>query len=238
MELCLALDLPSKRENLYLLEQIFNHKEAQNLNFWVKIGLRSFIRDGHELLQAIKMDFPSLKIFLDLKLYDIPNTMVDASLELAEMGVNMITIHASSGFRAMSMVCQSLKALKQPPLVFAVTALTSFSQKDIETIYHCNLEQKILEFTKESYDSGVNGVVCSVWESLAVKQKISNSLLTLTPGIRPIGNMFYIQKDDQERVATIENAKTQQADFIVIGRPLYKAKEPSLAVIEALRQIN
>lgn len=236
MDLCLALDLPSREANLKLLNDI-EHSQ-QKLDFWVKIGLRSFIRDGRDFLETIKNHFPQLKIFLDLKLYDIPNTTAQAAVELAQIGVDMITIHASSGKRVMQMVCESLKKLENPPLVFAVTALTSFSKEEFKSIYEADLECKALELAKMAYCSGVNGVVCSVWESLYIKKQVSPTLLTLTPAIRPSGKVFYTEKDDQQRVANIKEAKVQKSDFIVIGRPIYRADNPALAVKETLRQIN
>ncbi len=112
MKLCVAMDLPTTKENLKLL------KELKSFNdIWVKVGFRSYIRDGKELIYNIKDINPNFKIFLDLKLYDIPNTMADASEEIAKIGVDMFNIHASAGEEAMKMVMERLRGFKNRPLV-------------------------------------------------------------------------------------------------------------------------
>ena len=116
MELCIALDLPTAKENLDLVQKI------KNYNVWLKVGLRTYIRDGKEFLKALKDINPDFKIFLDLKLYDIPNTMADSAESIMGLGVNMFNIHASSGKRAMSMVMDRLQKYENRPIVLAVTA--------------------------------------------------------------------------------------------------------------------
>lgn len=100
MKLCVALDLTSKEDNIALA------KKLKSEDIWLKVGLRSFIRDGKELLEALKAINPSFKIFLDLKIYDIPNTMADAAESVASLGVDMFNVHASSGKKAMSTVME------------------------------------------------------------------------------------------------------------------------------------
>ena len=228
MELCVALDLPTKKENLALLEQIKEHS-----NLWIKVGFRSYIRDGKEFLKEIKEINPTFKIFLDLKLYDIPNTMADASEEIANLGVDMFNIHASSGKRAMQSVMQRLSKFKNPPIVLAVTALTSFDDSEFRQIYNDRIDNKVIEFAKLSYECGLNGVVCSVYESLKIKEATSKEFLTLTPGIRPFGE----DANDQQRVATIDVAKENVVDIIVVGRPIYKSSNPSQVVEKILNSL-
>lgn len=221
MKLCIALDLPSKKENLALLEPLKLSEQV-----WVKVGLRSFIRDGAEFLTEIKALNPQFKIFLDLKLYDIPNTMGDSVESIAALNVDMLTIHASSGREAMLEVMERLKAFSNPPLVMAVTALTSFDENSFFEVYHTGLETQVLEFAKMAKECGVNGVVCSCVESLVVKTQLGDEFLTLTPAIRPFGE----SSGDQKRVATLQDAKEARSDFIVVGRPIYKAENPKKVV--------
>lgn len=225
MKLCVALDLPSKEENIALAKQL------KSEDIWLKVGLRSFIRDGKELLEALKSINPSFKIFLDLKIYDIPNTMADAAESVASLGIDMFNVHASSGKKAMSMVMQRVNSLPNPPIVLAVTALTSFDIDSFTAIYNASIAQKAMDFAKDTYESGMHGVVCSVHESQLIKSHTHASFLTLTPGIRPFGE----SSDDQERVADLQTAKEQKSDFIVVGRPIYHSPDP-LGIVQKIIQ--
>ncbi|MDR0407982.1 MAG: orotidine-5'-phosphate decarboxylase [Campylobacteraceae bacterium] len=217
MKLCVALDLPDEKENISLAKSLKNH------DIWLKVGLRSFIRDGKNIVNELKNISDNFNIFLDLKLYDIPNTMADAAESIAMLNVEMFNVHASSGKVAMKMVKDRLSNIENPPIVLSVTALTSFDEDGFLSIYNENIEKKALQFAKESHESGLDGVVCSVYESLMIKRHTSDNFLTLTPGIRPFGNK---QKDDQKRVADIKTAYENKCDFIVVGRPIYQAKNP------------
>jgi len=216
MKLCVALDLPTYEQNIALAY------ELKEFDIWLKVGFRSYIRDGKKILQEIKTINPNFKIFLDLKLYDIPNTMADASLEIAKLDIDMFNIHASSGIEAMQAVMKRLKEIKTPPIVLAVTALTSFNDESFQHIYEKPIEEKALQFAKDAYSSGINGVVCSAYESSLIKTHTNNTFLTLTPGIRP----FKEDSGDQKRVADIPFAKKKLVDFIVVGRPIYQSKTP------------
>jgi len=216
MELCVALDLPSAQENLELAESL------KSYNIWMKVGFRAYIRDGKPFIEALKEINPEFKIFLDLKLYDIPNTMADASEEIAKLGVDMFNIHASAGAVAMKTVMDRLSTYEKRPLVLAVTALTSFDEENFSAIYEKSINEKAEQFAMMSYENGLDGVVCSTFESRAIKNATSNTFLTLCPGIRPFGE----DAGDQQRVATLELAKEEGVDFPVIGRPIYKDINP------------
>lgn len=226
MKLCVAFDMASKNECLELA------KTLKGLDVWVKIGLRSYLRDGVKLLNELKT-IADFKIFLDLKIYDIPNTMADTCEELAKLGVDMINLHASAGKIAMSEVMNRLNVLKNRPLVLGVSALTSFDEKSFFDIYQQSLEKAVLSMSEMAKVSGLDGMVCSVFESLMIKKDVSEDFLTLTPGIRP----FNENKDDQARVADLATAKANKSDFIVVGRPIYKANNPREVVEKILATI-
>jgi len=228
MKLCIALDNPSREENLKLANEIKEYSK----DIWLKVGFRSFIRDGREFIDELKN--MGYNIFLDLKLYDIPNTMADAAEEIAKMQVDMFNVHASAGERAMKEVMQRLSKFEKRPLVLAVTALTSFTNEEFKKIYGEDIDKKAVEFAKDAYDSGLDGVVCSVWESLKIKENTSKDFLTLTPGIRPFGE----NAGDQKRVADLNEAKKNAVDFIVVGRPVYKAEKPKEVVEKILKEIK
>jgi orotidine-5'-phosphate decarboxylase len=228
MELCIALDLPSAKENLALAETLKEH------NIWMKVGFRAYIRDGKEFIFALWDINPNFKIFLDLKLYDIPNTMADAAQEIAELGVDMFNIHASAGEEAMRMVMSRLSKYKNRPLVLAVTALTSFDNSDFKSIYGKSIDEKVEQFVYMSINSGLDGVVCSTFESKKIKLIAKEQFLTLCPAIRPFGE----DAGDQKRVATLEIAKEELVDFPVIGRPIYRDENPAKKVEEILGVIN
>jgi len=227
MELCVALDLPTKEENLVLVQKI------KEYDVWLKVGLRTYIRDGENFLKAIKAINPEFKIFLDLKLYDIPNTMADAAESIMGLGVDMFNVHASAGKRAMSEIMNRLKKYDNRPIVLAVTALTSFSEDEFKDVYEKDIAMKADQFAKDAMDSGLDGVVCSAYESKSIKDITNNSFMTLTPGIRPFGE----DAGDQKRVADITFAKEQMVDFIVVGRPIYQAKNPNKILEKILRKI-
>jgi len=229
MQLTIALDMPSKQENLALVESL---KEYDNV--WMKVGLRSYIRDGQEFIQEIKRLSPKCKIFLDLKLYDIPNTMADTAMEIAKLDVDMFNIHASSGEQAMQAVMSRLSTLPSRPLVLAVTALTSFDEPSFEKIYGNSIENRANEFALTAYNSGLDGVVCSAHESKAIKEITDTNFLTLCPGIRPFGE----DASDQSRVATLEFAWENSVDFPVIGRPIYKDSNPASKVKQIMERIS
>jgi orotidine-5'-phosphate decarboxylase len=227
VKLCAALDLPTFEENIALA------KNLKDFDIWLKVGFRSYIRDGKKILERLKEINPDFKIFLDLKLYDIPNTMADAAEEIAHLGVDMFNIHASSGKVAMQTVMERLAPLPKRPIVLAVTALTSFDDETFRAVYGADIHTKAIAFAKDSYTSGLDGVVCSAHESALIKANTHRDFLTLTPGIRPFGEAA----GDQKRVADIAMAKEELVDFIVVGRPIYKAEDPKAVVEKIMAEI-
>ncbi|MBK1992185.1 orotidine-5'-phosphate decarboxylase [Campylobacter sp. 2018MI35] len=215
MKLCVALDLATKEDCFKLA------KELKGLDLWLKVGLRAYLRDGFKFIEDLKK-IDNFKIFLDLKIHDIPNTMADACEEISKLGVNMINLHASAGKIAMLEVRKRLEKLKKRPLILAVSALTSFDEENFFSIYKQSINEAVINFSKLSYEVGLDGMVCSVFESKIIKENTSSNFLTLTPGIRP----FKESNNDQKRVADIKMAKEYKSDFMVIGRPIYKSSNP------------
>ncbi|MBX9222374.1 orotidine-5'-phosphate decarboxylase, partial [Campylobacter coli] len=206
MKLCVALDLATKEECLRLA------KELKGLDLWLKVGLRAYLRDGFKFIEELKK-IDEYKIFLDLKIHDIPNTMADACEEISKLGVDMINIHASAGKAAMQEVMSRLNRFNKRPLVLAVSALTSFDEENFYSIYKQNIDEAVIHFSKMSYQNGLDGMVCSVFESKKIKEHTSSNFLTLTPGIRPFGET----SDDQKRVANLAMARENLSDYIVVG---------------------
>ena len=228
MKLCVSLDLSSAEENLELVKQI------KDFDVWLKVGFRTYIRDGKSFLEKIKAINPNFKIFLDLKLYDIPNTMADAAFDISKFGlVDMFNVHASAGSEAMQTVMSRIKDIPNRPLVLAVTALTSFDNDSFKTIYGEDIDKKAREFAVSTYKAGLDGVVCSAFESLDIKNSTNGDFITLCPGIRPFGE----DSGDQKRVADISFSKENLVDFIVVGRPIYKSENPREVVLKILESL-
>ena len=228
MKLCISLDLESSSENLALVEKV------KDFDVWLKVGFRTYLRDGKKFLEEIKAINPNFKIFLDLKLYDIPNTMADAAEDISKFGlVDMFNVHASAGKFAMQTVMNRIKDIPNRPLVLAVTALTSFDNDSFKEIYGEDIDRKAREFAKSRFEAGLDGVVCSAFESLDIKNNTSDDFITLCPGIRPFGE----ESGDQKRVADISFSKENLVDFIVVGRPIYKSENPRTVVDKILKNI-
>ena len=229
MKLCVALDLGSKQQCLQLADRLSDFSDK----IWLKVGLRTYLRDGAGFVGELKK-LGNFKIFLDLKLYDIPNTMADAAEEIARLGVDMINVHASGGKRAMATVMERLdRQLASRPLVLAVSALTSFDQVEFSAVYEQNLSDAVRKFGVMSYEAGLDGMVCSAFESRLIKDATSANFITLCPGVRPFGE----SAGDQKRVADLGVAREAGADFIVVGRPIYQSADPREICERILGQI-
>ncbi|KAA6226450.1 orotidine-5'-phosphate decarboxylase [Campylobacter sp. LR185c] len=226
MKLCVALDLASKDKCLNLTKQL------KGLDIWLKVGLRSFVRDGFSFINELKK-IDSFPIFLDLKFYDIPNTMADVCQECANFEIDMINIHASAGALAIQEVMNRLNTFKKRPLVLGVSALTSFDETNFYSIYKQDIKEAVLNLAKISFENKLDGMVCSVFESLFIKKHTNENFITLTPGIRP----FNEESNDQKRVANLQMAKENKSDFIVVGRPIYEASNPRMICENILKNI-
>jgi len=200
-----------------------------------KIGLELFIKEGPDVLKIVSEN-SSASIFLDLKLYDIPVTVRSALRSAATHGVRFITIHGSGG----ESILQTAVEVKDLGLeVLAVTVLTSVSESDLKSLgYKANLSlnQLVLDRARMAEKSGCAGVVCSGEEVASIKHACSAGFKAVVPGIRPI--WAKVGKDDQSRIVTPEDAISNGADLIVVGRPIRDAREPDVAAIKIVDEIE
>ncbi|AWI36592.1 orotidine 5'-phosphate decarboxylase [Bacillus safensis FO-36b] len=223
----IALDFPSGQEALTFLDPF------EGTPLFVKVGMELFYQEGPAILDELKEK--NCHIFLDLKLHDIPTTVQKAMNRLAALGVDLVNVHAAGGKRMMQAALEGLEsgtpAGQSRPGIIAVTQLTSTSEDMMrnELLIDRPLQETVIRYGQLAYESGLDGVVCSVHESKALHEHISPSFLTVTPGIRLPND----QTDDQKRVATPAYAKEQGVSQIVVGRSITKADKP----IEAYHQI-
>jgi len=223
MKLCIALDLPTMAENHYLAQQL----EGRDVAF--KVGYKAFLDGGHQSVTRLKeMGF---EVCLDLKLYDIPNTMAEAAKTIANFGVDMFTIHASAGRPAMEAVAAAVDACFHRPKILAVTVLTSFSNDGCYEIYEGDIADKAEYFAVQARRAGMDGIVCSVHECEFLREMVNGILFV--PGIR-----LNDVPDDQARKGSLEAAFKVGADYAVMGRPIYTSENPILTAEHVLKEIE
>ena len=217
-----ALDFPSERETLQLVDQL------EPALCRLKVGKELFTRCGPELVkQLVAKNFD---VFLDLKYHDIPNTVARACAAAADLGVWMLNVHALGGERMMLAAKQAL-ADKEAPLLIAVTWLTSSGQLELDALgIKSTPQQMVSRLAAMSKNAGLDGIVCSAQEAPILRQEMGNEFLLVTPGIRLADST----QDDQCRVVTPVKAITDGASYLVIGRPITRAKDPC----KVLRTIN
>lgn len=220
-----ALDLPTMDEALGLVDAV-----GDRLAYY-KVGSRMFTRYGAELLDAL--DDRGVKVFLDLKFHDIPNTVADAVESAATYdSVFMMTVHASGGAEMISRAAQAAAAADHSPHIVAVTALTSLTPDELAGIgVDLALEEWAVRLGQLAIDAGAEGLVCSAHEAGAMRERFGDQPLLVTPGIRPEHKMA--ANDDQSRVMTPKDALDTGSSFLVIGRPIYQAEDP-VAAVEAI----
>ena len=194
---------------------------------WIKVGLELFTREGPTIIKILK-DM-NKKIFLDLKFHDIPNTMSSASYAVTKLGVDMISLHASAGFKALQLSKDAtLKGAKEidhkPPEVIAVTVLTSISSYNFKNELNrkSSIEENVLSLSKLTYSAGLDGCVCSPLEVKTLREKYDEKFKLITPGIRFAKNEI----DDQSRVMSPVDAISNGASKIVVGRAITKNDDP------------
>jgi orotidine-5'-phosphate decarboxylase len=218
--LIIALDFSRKLEVFEFLEHFRGEK------LFLKVGMELFYQEGPSIIYDLKEK--EHRIFLDLKLHDIPNTVKSAMKGLARLGCDLVNVHAAGGKEMMMAAIEGLEAGMMSgnsrPGCIAVTQLTSTSEEQMkrEQLIHVSLEQSVLHYASLAKESGLDGVVCSTQEAGMIRNQIGGSFWTVTPGIR----LTEDDTHDQKRVATPEFARRNGATAIVVGRSITKAKDP------------
>ena len=219
-DVIIALDFENREKTLAFLDRFTEEKP------FVKIGMELYYAEGPSIVREIKAR--GHKIFLDLKLHDIPNTVKKSMAVLAGLDVDMTNLHAA-GTKAMMEA--ALEGLTRPdgtrPLLIAVTQLTSTSQERMEAdlLIDKPLDQVVMHYAKCAAEAGLAGVVCSPLEAGKVHKVCGKDFVTVTPGVRFAGG----DVGDQVRVTTPAKAKELGSDYIVVGRPVTQAEDPVAA---------
>ena len=225
-DVIIACDFSSKEETLKFLDQFKEEKP------FVKIGMELFYAEGGEIVKEIKKR--GHKIFLDLKLCDIPNTVYKAMKNIAALGVDMTNVHAFGSIEMMKAAKKAINEVNPETKLIAVTVLTSSDQNvlDNELMIDGNINDVILKYASNTKEAGLDGVVCSPLESKIIKEKCGEDFLTVTPGIRFADDA----KGDQKRVTTPAMAKEIGSSCIVVGRSITGAKDPVEAYRRCVRE--
>ncbi len=231
-KLIVALDYAYENEARELVSQL-----GDTVSYY-KVGLELFLNTRGSIIDYLK--HKDKKVFLDLKFHDIPNTVAQAAAWAASFGVDMFTLHASGGAEMMrtsvenvSDICARMN-IKMPQMV-GVTILTSFDEAGIARVgYKDSIGDTVLNLAKLCQESNMRGVVCSPHEVAQIKQVCGSNFLTVCPGIRPV----WAAKGDQKRITTPSDAIKIGVDYMVVGRPITKAKDPQEAAFKIVEEIG
>ena len=226
-DVIIACDFSSKEQTLNFLDKFTGRKP------FVKIGMELFYAEGPEIVRTIKAR--GHRIFLDLKLHDIPNTVKKAMSVLRNLDVDMTNVHAAGTVDMMKAAIEGLtREDGTRPLLIAVTQLTSTSEERMqkELLIGASINDTIVKYAENAKAAGLDGVVCSPLEAAMVKEACGKEFMTVTPGVR------FADGDvgDQVRVTTPERAKEIGSDFIVVGRPITAADDPVAAYERCMKE--
>ncbi len=229
----IALDVPTFDEAADLMDKLGDRARS------LKVGSQLFTSVGPDIIREIKRR--GKKLFLDLKFHDIPNTVARASEAAAELGVDIFNVHVSGGLEMMRDAAQATKAKAselgiEKPIVLGVTILTSIDESMFQSVLgSCNsLKDQIVHMAKLAQKAGLDGVVASPQEIRLIREACGEDFVVLTPGVRP----EWASSDDQKRTMTPVEAFKAGANYVVIGRPIYRAPEPADALERILRQLE
>ena len=227
-EVIIALDFGSGDKALEFLDRFSETKP------FVKIGMELFYGEGPQIVRDIKAR--GHKVFLDLKLHDIPNTVGKAMKSLSSLDVDIINVHAAGTIEMMQAAAVGFADCDKKPLVIAVTQLTSTDQQTMKNqlLIDYPMEEVVAKYAANAEAAGLAGVVCSPLEVPAVKKICGESFVTVTPGVRFAGE----GKGDQKRVTTPQQAAELGSDFIVMGRSITGAGNPEEAYIRAMKEFG
>ena len=226
-DVIIACDFSSGQETMEFLEQ-FGEKRP-----YVKIGMELFYAEGPSIVRQLKER--GHKVFLDLKLHDIPNTVGRAMKVLSELDVDMCNVHAAGTRKMMEAAREGLtREDGSRPLLIAVTQLTSTSQEQMEEdiLIKRPMEEVVATYGQRAKEAGLDGVVCSPLEAPAVHGQLGADFLTVTPGVRLAGDAA----GDQQRITTPARARELGSDYIVVGRSITAAEKPAAAYERCLQE--
>jgi len=201
---------------------------------WLKVGLEAFTAHGPGLVRQVVDSGP--RVFLDLKLHDIPNTVRRAAANCASLGVQMFNVHASGGSAMLQAAVEGARegAEGLPPKVIAVTVLTSLDADGLAELgVDWHPRELVVHWARMAQDCGVDGVVASAREAAAIREACGPGFLIITPGIRPA----WSATDDQRRIVTPAEAVERGADILVVGRPITRAADPAAAAARVLEEL-
>lgn len=221
-DVIIACDFASAAETLAFLDKFENEERKP----FLKIGMELYYAEGNAIVKEIKRR--GHKIFLDLKLHDIPNTVKKAMRVLSALDVDMVNVHASGTVEMMKAAKEGLtRADGSRPLLIAVTQLTSTSEKTMqdELLINATIGDTIVKYALNTKAAGLDGVVCSPLEAAMVKEACGNDFMAITPGIRFADSAA----DDQVRITSPAKARQIGSDYIVVGRPITAADDPVAA---------
>lgn len=225
-DLIIAMDFPSKEK----ADEFLVNFKGQKL--FLKIGMELFYKEGPQIVKEYKK--LGHKIFLDLKLHDIPNTVKSATKSLIDLDVDMINFHISGGFNMLKEANEVIINSNKNIIALGVTMLTSNDEnimhKEIKIDNNLSLNDLILSYANLAKNAGLQGIVCSALEVPKIKENLGENFITVTPGIRPKSS----QSDDQKRVVSPSDARNLGSDYIVVGRPITKSENP----LDAYRKIK
>jgi len=217
-QLILALDLETREEALAMLDRLGDSLK------WVKIGLQLFTAYGPDFVREIADR--GYKVFLDLKLHDIPNTVAKAVQSIATLPVELLTLHASGGAEMLEWANKARRDHAPGLNLLAVTVLTSMDEAQLRSLnIDATPEQQVLHLADLTIQSGIQGLVCSSLELAPLRDRLGNDPIIVTPGIRPAG----AAADEQKRIMTPAAAAAAGSTYIVVGRPILKADDPAAA---------
>ena len=221
-DVIIACDFASAEQTLAFLDKF----EGESRKPFLKIGMELYYAAGNEIVKEIKRR--GHKIFLDLKLHDIPNTVRKAMKVLSALDVDMVNVHASGTIEMMKAAKEGLtREDGTRPLLIAVTQLTSTSQEAMQSqlLIGATINDTIAKYAQNTKEAGLDGVVCSPLEASLVKEACGHEFMTITPGIRFADS----STDDQVRITTPAKAREIGSDYIVVGRPITAAEDPVAA---------
>ena len=197
----------------------------------LKIGSQLFTSSGPQIIK--ELNSLGFDIFLDLKFHDIPNTVYEAVKSAADLGIWMVNVHASGGRAMLEASKKALEGFDQPPLLIAVTVLTSLSEDSLNEVGIKDLSEQVLRLAELTNECDLNGVVCASTDVKAIKNRFGKDFITVTPGIRPNDSKV----NDQNRISTPSEAVKNGSDYLVIGRPITESENPTKALEEINKEI-